>query len=386
MDTIVNFLGSIITVICLVVCCLLFIFCKSKDKTGNKIVLNNGNNEKPWAMQDWIAGIFIAGTGVALICGVPRDLNSLTNQGFNPWESIMLLSFWNCAPVWALYAVMGLWYINHMESKIGKLAAMLSTILGMAISLWTGMESISRMIGIDFPGLKFILASVTVIISIFSAKNSWLKKMSKTAVFMFGVSFLVLLATPLESFEMNKIKGSLTGKFWYEYFFGATSASWIFWFLSWTPTVSRWLAHISNGRTIREYIAGTLIIPTILGFLWIAFCWKYQNVINSFSIANNISSIFPSVVFIISGILFMSGTLDSDCKVFTEDLELVTKGALKQKKSIPYYGIFVISIFCLFISGIIRNPYGFNEYSTLIFVPLLIWSIFSCIRRYILFL
>ena len=80
MDTIVNFLGSIITVICLVVCCLLFIFCKSKDKTGNKIVLNNGNNEKPWAMQDWIAGIFIAGTGVALICGVPRDLNSLTNQ------------------------------------------------------------------------------------------------------------------------------------------------------------------------------------------------------------------------------------------------------------------------------------------------------------------
>ena len=145
-------------------------------------------------------------------------------------------------------------------------------------------------------------------------------------------------------------------------------------------------AHISNGRTIREYIAGTLIIPTILGFLWIAFCWKYQNVINSFSIANNISSIFPSVVFIISGILFMSGTLDSDCKVFTEDLELVTKGALKQKKSIPYYGIFVISMFCLFISGIIRNPYGFNEYSTLIFVPLLIWSIFSCIRRYILFL
>ena len=39
-----------------------------------------------------------------------------------------------------------------------------------------------------------------------------------------------------------------------------------------------------------------------------------------------------------------------------------------------------------FAAGIIRNPYGFNEYSTLIFVPLLIWSIFSCIRRYILFL
>ena len=76
----------------------------------------------------------------------------------------------------------------------------------------------------------------------------------------------------------------------------------------------------------------------------------------------------------------MTGTLDSDCKVFTEDLEFLTKGKLKRKTSIPYYGLFVLFVFSLFISGIITRPFAFNEYSSLIFMPLMVASIIECIK------
>ena len=86
------------------------------------------------------------------------------------------------------------------------------------------------------------------------------------------------------------------------------------------------------------------------------------------------------VISLISGILFMTGTLDSDCKVFTEDLEYLTGGRIHHKASIPYYGLFVLFVFSLFISGIIRQPFAFNEYSSMIFLPLMVLSVIECVK------
>ena len=132
---------------------------------------------------------------------------------------------------------------------------------------------------------------------------------------------------------------------------------------------------------MKEYITGTMILPTLLAFIWMAVSWMYQDVIMSFNLKENIASFIPCVIFIISGILFMTGTLDSDCKVFTEDLEYLSGGRLDRKSLIPYYGLFVLFVFSLFISGIIREPFAFNEYSSLIFMPLMIYSIIDCIKR-----
>lgn len=383
MDTfnkIVYLLGAVTTVICIVMCFVLYFARKSKDSNGNRIELDSQTSEKPWALGTWIAGVFVAGTGVALMYA-PGDLVGYIDQGLNPVESITMVALLNGAPVWALYSIMGLWYMNHMDSKIGKLAAMLSTVLGMSISLWTGMNTVEKFIGTDFPGLKFMLAAITVMIAMISARNNLLKGMSKLAFLVFIFAFLAVLSTPFTDFTFMPIKGKITGAFWKEYFQGATSASWIFWFLSWTPTVSRWLAHISKGRTMKEYIAGTMILPTLLAFIWMAVSWMYQDVIVNFNLASNIASFIPCVIFIISGILFMTGTLDSDCKVFTEDLEILTKGKLDRKSTISYYGIFVLFVFSLFISGIIQEPFAFNEYSSLIFMPLMIYSIIDSAKR-----
>ena len=376
---IVYWLGSITTIICIIVCIYLFIICKGKNSNGERVELDNKTNEKPWAIGTWIAGVFVAGTGVALMYA-PSDLVGYIDQGLNPMESIIMVALLNGAPVWALYSIMGLWYMKHMDSKIGKLAAMLSTVLGMAISLWTGMNTVARFIGLSFPGLKFMLAAITVMISMISARKNLLKGMSKLAFLVFVFAFLAVISTPFTDFSFKPISGNITGNFWKEYFTGSTSASWIFWFLSWTPTVARWLAHISKGRTMREYIAGTMILPTVLAFVWMAVSWMYQDVIMNFNLAENISSFIPCVIFIVSGILFMTGTLDSDCKVFTEDLEVISKGKLKRNSTIIYYGLFVLFVFSLFISGIISEPFAFNEYSSLIFMPLMVVSVVGAIK------
>ena len=378
-NSIVYIIGSVTTLASIVLCFVLFFACKSKNEKGERIEIENNTKEAPWSLGTWIAGVFVAGTGVALMYA-PGDLVGYIDLGLNPIESITMVSLLNGAPVWALYSIMGLWYMKHMDSKIGKLAAMLSTILGMSISLWTGMSTIVRFIGYNFPGLKFALAAVTVSLAIISARNNLLKGMSKLAFLVFVFAFLAVISTPLTDFALRPIEGNITKNFWIEYFNGATAASWIFWFLSWTPTVSRWLAHISKGRTMKEYIAGTMILPTVLAFIWMAVSWMYQDVIMNFNLANNIASFIPCIVFITSGILFMTGTLDSDCKVFTEDLEKLTKGRINRRAAIPYYGLFVLFFFSLFISGIITHPFAFNEYSSLIFMPIMIWSLLESLK------
>ena len=378
-NLIVYIAGSVTTAVCILLCLVLFFSCKSKDAEGRRIELESQSPEAPWPLGTWIAGVFVAGTGVALMYA-PGDLVGYVKEGLNPVESITMVALLNGAPVWALYSIMGLWYMNHMDSKIGKIAAMLSTVLGMSISLWTGMNTVARFIGLDFPGLKFMLAALTVMVAMISARYNLLKGMSRLAFLVFFFAFMAVLSTPLTDFTFSPITGRITGNFWREYFCGATAASWIFWFLSWTPTVSRWLAHISKGRTMKEYIAGTMLLPTLLAFVWMSVSWMYQDVIMNFNLAGNIASFIPCVIFIVSGILFMTGTLDSDCKVFTEDLAFLSGGRLNSRASIPYYGLFVLFVFSLFISGIIRKPFAFNEYSSLIFLPLMLMSIAECVK------
>lgn len=378
-NKIIYLIGSVTTITSIVLCLVLFFSCKSKNIKGERVELDSKTTENPWPFGTWIAGVFVAGTGVALMYA-PGDLIGYVQQGLNPVESITMLALLNGAPVWALYSIMGLWYMKHMDSRIGKLAAMLSTILGMSISLWTGMNTVVHFIGLNFPGFKFMIAAITIMIAMISVKRNLLKDMSKLAFLTFVFAFLAVLSTPLNDFNFISITGNITRNFWKEYFFGSTAASWIFWFLSWTPTVSRWLAHISKGRTMKEYVAGTMILPTVLALIWMAISWIYQDVIINFNLATNIASFIPCIIFIISGILFMTGTLDSDCKVFTEDLEMISNGKLDRKSMIPYYGLFVLFVFTLFISGIIAHPFAFNEYSSLIFMPLMIWSIAECMK------
>jgi choline/glycine/proline betaine transport protein len=66
--------------------------------------------------------------------------------------------------------------------------------------------------------------------------------------------------------------------FWVETFYGADGSNWqnpwtIFywgWWISWSPFVGMFIARISKGRTVREFILGVMVFPTLLSFLWMS--------------------------------------------------------------------------------------------------------------------
>src|SRR5699024_12434904 len=42
------------------------------------------------------------------------------------------------------------------------------------------------------------------------------------------------------------------------------------WWIAWSPFVGTFIARVSRGRTIREFVLGVMLVPTILGALWIS--------------------------------------------------------------------------------------------------------------------
>ena len=51
---------------------------------------------------------------------------------------------------------------------------------------------------------------------------------------------------------------------------GWTTFYWAWW-IAWSPFVGIFIARISRGRTIREFILGVLLVPTVLAFMWLTF-------------------------------------------------------------------------------------------------------------------
>jgi choline-glycine betaine transporter len=42
------------------------------------------------------------------------------------------------------------------------------------------------------------------------------------------------------------------------------------WWISWSPFVGMFIARVSKGRTVREFIVGVMVLPTLLSFLWMS--------------------------------------------------------------------------------------------------------------------
>src|SRR5699024_5368383 len=40
------------------------------------------------------------------------------------------------------------------------------------------------------------------------------------------------------------------------------------WWIAWAPFVSTFIARVSRGRTVREFVSGVLLVPTIFGAIW----------------------------------------------------------------------------------------------------------------------
>lgn len=179
--------------------------------------------------------------------------------------------------------------------KVINIWAIVATKFGGATSLGLGALQVAGglMLFLGSPGpgqqeqttnIAFIVIVVLVIFAILSAVSGvarGIKWLSNTNMVLAALLVLFVLVAGPTVFLFNMLPASM-GNYISEFVamsfrspaFGGQSwfNDWtIFywaWWISWTPFVSTFIARISRGRTIREFVLGVLIVPTVISAIW----------------------------------------------------------------------------------------------------------------------
>ena len=190
----------------------------------------------------------------------------------------------------SLYPLIG----NRIYGPVGHavdLLAIFGTVFGVATSLGLGVQQmaagLNHLFGIDagkttqviLIAIISVIATVSAVsgvgkgIRIISEWNIWLS-IVLLAYFMFGGPFGWLMGFFLTSFG-DYLSNMLEMGF--RTFVDEDKVAWqggwtIFywgWWISWAPFVGMFIARISRGRTIREFMFGVMLVPTFISFFWL---------------------------------------------------------------------------------------------------------------------
>ncbi|WP_244147367.1 glycine betaine uptake BCCT transporter [Desulfovermiculus halophilus] len=291
------------------------------SKYGN-IRLGKDSEKPQYSYFGWFSMLFAAGMGIGLIFwGVAEPMSHYLNppeylagQSDGAAKFAMKYSFfhWGVHP-WAVYITMSL-AIAYFSFRRGMpplisscfypligeriygvfgycidILAVFATVFGIVTSLGLGAMQITTGLGEvfhfrpDFQAQVTVIAVVTVLfmISSMTGLDKGIQILSKTnillAVTLLGFMLLVGPTAYILNVFTNTVADYLSGLFNMSLstnpFQGyAWTQSWtIFywaWWIAWSPFVGLFVASISRGRTIREFILGALLVPTLLTFLW----------------------------------------------------------------------------------------------------------------------
>ncbi|GAA4283408.1 BCCT family transporter [Brevibacterium daeguense] len=292
-----------------------------------KIKLGNDDDEPEFSTLSWFSMLFAAGMGIGLVFyGVGEPLTYATSDPKPGWTGnqaeIAKLSMaqtfihWGLHP-WAVYAVIGLsvayaihrrgrpvsirWALEplfgeRVKGRLGDLIdilAVFGTIFGIATSLGLGVQQISAglvAMGVVDAVSSTLLIVLIVVITLLATMSvvsglgkgiKWLSNINLSLAALLLISVLLLGPTlfllqnfveSLGSYLDNVLnltfdvgaytgeEGAAWGATWTIFYWG--------WWISWAPFVGVFIARISRGRTVREFIGGVLLVPTLLGFFW----------------------------------------------------------------------------------------------------------------------
>lgn len=289
-----------------------------------KIRLGSDDSKPEYSYISWFAMLFSAGMGIGLIFwGIAEPLNHyMAPFGVAPaspeaGEFAVYTSFfhWGIHP-WANYAIVALplAYMqfrknkpglissifipllgeNASETKLGKLIdilAILATVAGVATSLGLGVLQINGglnyMFGIPINTTVHIIIIVIVTLmfmaSAISGLDKGIKFLSNANIGLAGIVMLLTLfvgptvlilnalTTGTGTYLGNIITESLKlNPFGDNSWFGSWRIFYWAWWIAWAPFVGVFIARISKGRTIREFIVGVSIVPALGSFVWFA--------------------------------------------------------------------------------------------------------------------
>ncbi len=298
-----------IVIICLVILCL--------TKYG-KVKIGGKDSKIEYSNFSWYSMLFSAGMGIGLLFyGVAEPLSHFNQSEVynvaNPYYQGLASTYlsWGIH-AWAIYVLFGLAFAffaynkglplslrslfypilkDRIYGKIGDLIdafGIIITLFALASSLGLGVMQINSgmhetfglamgpIIQIIIILLVIFVASISVIsgigkgIRILSETNIYLIIILAIILFIAGPTLLILsnifgsagtyfIGLPVESFTANN-----ASKEW----LGSWSVFYLAWWISWSVFVGIFIAKISKGRTVRNFIISILIVPTIASIFW----------------------------------------------------------------------------------------------------------------------
>ncbi|AXI00210.1 BCCT family transporter [Sporosarcina sp. PTS2304] len=288
-----------------------------------KIRLGKDSDRPAFSTITWIAMLFSAGMGIGLVFyGAAEPLSHFispatkepnTNEAFK--EGLRESFFHWGLHVWAMYGVvaLSLAYFQFRKDSPGLISvtlkpifgkrmdgpwgifvdvlAVFATAFGVATTLGFGAVQINAGLNYLF-GITIgttsqfvIIAVVTVLFvaSAWSGLSKGIKYLSNTNLVLAVVllAFVVILGPTLLIMNMftesfGGYIGNLVEMSLRTAPLNANNQQWLFdwtifywaWWISWAPFVSMFIARVSKGRTIREFMVGVLLVPTLLCSFW----------------------------------------------------------------------------------------------------------------------
>ncbi|MFO7190943.1 MULTISPECIES: BCCT family transporter [Thermocrispum] len=295
------------------------------------IKLGKDDDEPEFGVLSWFCMLFAAGMGIGLVfwgvaeplshyAGVPNRAagapSGMTDEGVH--ESLVTTFLhWGLHP-WAIYVVVGvaIAYAVHRKGKpvsirwtlqpifgnkvrgwigdVVDIAAIVGTLFGVATSLGLGVLQIGsglsfleiiggdpgKIVYIVLIGAITLMATVSVVTGVRRGIR-WLSNinMGLAAVLLFfvavagaslflarefveavGLYFQELVKHSFNTTALAGEDGTAWQGWWTAFYWG--------WWISWAPFVGVFIARISKGRTVRQFVAAVLLVPATLAFVW----------------------------------------------------------------------------------------------------------------------
>lgn len=292
------------------------------------ITLGREGEDAEFGLMSWFAMLFAAGMGIGLVFygvaepltfftspppGVPTDASNaelaeramaqtFMHWGFHPWSVYAIIGLALAYAIhrkgrpvsirWALEPLFG----DRVKGTLGDVVdilAIVGTVFGVATSLGLGVTQVAT--GLSELGiveestdtlLVILIVAITAIavVSVVSGVGKGIRYLSNANLVLAGVFLLaVLLLGPtlflardfvqslgayassiipitFEGFAYSGEEGISWASGWTIFYWG--------WWISWAPFVGVFIARISRGRTVREFVTGALLVPTLASFVW----------------------------------------------------------------------------------------------------------------------
>lgn len=288
-----------------------------------KLKLGLPDDKPEFKTISWLAMLFSAGMGIGLVFygasePITHFMEPPTEEGGTDaamMESMRSTLIHYGFHAWAMYGVvaLALAFSQFRRGEVGLLSKTLrpifgdrvdgllgivvdvlsvfATVIGVAVSLGIGAMQINGGLNylFDVPVNTFVQGIIIAVVTVLFLMSAWsglsrgIQYLSNTNMILAGILFAVIIVVGPTLLILNMMTAS-TGQYlgtflqqsfdiaplndqksewlntWTVYYWG--------WWMSWSPFVGIFIARVSRGRTVREFVLAVLFVPTVIAILW----------------------------------------------------------------------------------------------------------------------